>query len=142
MGERICEVDGCGNLGKLDSRGKREPLCDKHRRERWPALAEAQRAYRRGYDRRRRVDGRKAAQSARKLLRGEQIRDYSNHHAGIRHILGATKGDELTASRTCPDDCPDSWLGWHSGRQVPYRLCRWEHYVLELLDANEARKYL
>jgi hypothetical protein len=75
---------------------------------------------------------------ARQLLRGDQVRSQAHHHQGVRHLLGLTKGDGLTASRICPDDCPDSWLGVSAGE--PYRICIPEHYVAESQAANNARK--
>lgn len=135
--ERICLVEGCGNLGKTGGPGKlRKPLCARHRRERSPALAESRRAG----NRRRRAEGRAAAGYAAQLLRGDQIWDYARHHAGMRAFLHLVPGDPLTASRTCPDTCPDSWLGWHSSNKVPYRLCIPSHYTAESQAANSARK--
>jgi hypothetical protein len=137
MSERICDVEGCGNLGKTHGPGRpRAPQCAKHRRERWPALAEGKRAH----DKSRRSDGRQAAQYAAQLTRGVQIRDFAHHHLGGRLLHGLTKGDGLTLSRTCPDDCPQSWVGWHSGLRVPYRLCIWTHYTPETQAENNARK--
>lgn len=125
VAERICEVEGCGNLGKKSRNGRREPLCHRHRRERWPNIAS------------------RGEKAARQLLRGGQILNQATHHNGIRLILGATRGDGLTASRTCPDDCPHSWLGYDykgAGEKVEYRLCIPEHYVMESQATNNARK--
>jgi hypothetical protein len=72
----------------------------------------------------RRADGRAAPACARQLQRGEQIKHMPNQHRGVSAILGPRpKG--MTASRTCPDDCPDSWLGYthKRGRRADYRLC-------------------
>lgn len=136
MNERLCEVEGCSNIGTLNGRGGRSGLCSTHRRKRWPAVAERERAR----DRARHADGRKAASTAAQLLRGEQVRNFRNHHRAVRHLLGGTPNDGLTVSRTCPDNCPDSWLGWHSSQKVEYRLCIPAHYVLESQAANAARK--
>ncbi len=131
VSERICEVEGCGNLGKPDGHGRRKPLCDTHHRLRYPPRT-------RGRILRQRQ--RNIERNAERLLAGEQIRAFSSHHRAVRLALGGARGDGLTVSRTCPDDCPQSWLGWHSSHQQEYRLCIPAHYVLETQAENNARK--
>jgi hypothetical protein len=83
--ERICTVDRCTNLGESLGIGRpRRPICGKHARERWPALAASARACKR----KRYANGKQAAGFAAQLLRGDRIRHRSNHHRG--HISDAT----------------------------------------------------
>lgn len=48
----------------------------------------------------------------------------------------------MTVSRTCPDDCPEIWVGYTNrrGKKRPYRLCVQTHYLYETHAENEARK--
>jgi len=131
-----CVTPGCINLG--ESCGKNRPRraeCCTCRAGRLPAKA----ATRRRASRRRHVTG---ARAANKLVRRERVLCASEHHRGMRRLLGGSVGDGDTVSRTCPPDCPDSYTG-HSrrdGAKVAYPLClNPEHYVLESLDANRAR---
>lgn len=133
--DRLCEVPGCGNLGRRRAKsqgGGRDPLCNSHYRERRPAAKDTHRRHLRRIH---------AQRVARSLLRGVKVHSRSNHHKGVRLLLGAKRGDGLTASLVCGEDCPHSWVGHERkrGRDVPYRLCIPEHYVLEPMAANNAR---
>jgi hypothetical protein len=58
----------------------------------------------------------------------------------MNYLLGGKVGDGLTVSRTCANDCPESYVGWSSGEKRPYRLClNPAHYVLETHAENNAR---
>jgi hypothetical protein len=97
-------------------------------------------------ERRRKLDrelwrnGRKLKLVAQQLLRGDQIRSVNAHHRAMAHILGPRpKG--MTVSRTCPDDCPQSWVGYgYHEIKRDYRLCVPGHYVYESLADNLRRK--
>jgi hypothetical protein len=136
---RQCRVEGCTNLGA--SRGleiARQPECTSHSRRRRPTRAEAQRRH----SRKRLADGTEAASRARQIQKGERIRNLSHHHLGVKSLLGGETHDGLTVSRTCPPDCPDSYVGYdhRRGEKVDYPLCsNLDHYVLETLEANLAR---
>lgn len=136
MEERVCEVDGCTNLGRSRGQGKRRaPMCSTHSRERWPSLVEADRRYR--------TSGSQAARYAQRILDGERILHHRSHHRAMRLLLGGTVGDGLTVSRTCPEDCPSLYDGYdhHRGARVRSRLCSDPaHYCLESRAANLARK--
>lgn len=116
--ERICKVEGCSNLGKMDGRGGRKSKCERHS----------------GRDR---ID-----RAARRLLNGGKLLNRSQHHKAVRKILGGETGDGLTVSRTCYNDCPECWAGYdhYSRGKREYILCIPEHYVLESHEANLARK--
>lgn len=58
----------------------------------------------------RHADGRSAKTYANQLLRGERIGLKSNHHHGMRHILGAVAGDELEVSLV-DESNPTLYLG-------------------------------
>lgn len=139
MAERICETPGCTNLGVKRDNGKgRKPSC--YRCASSPEGMARRKAARPAQNRASRSKA--AAGYAAQLLRGERIRSYSCHHAGMRHILGLAKGNPLTVSRICPDGCPSSWLGvqHRGGTAHPYRLCIPAHYIAEPRAANLARQ--
>lgn len=83
---------------------------------------------------------------ARQLLRGDRIMLWSNHHAGVAVLLGP-RPEGMEVSRTCANDCPDSWFGYapkgSAGHwtRVPYRLCIPSHYVYESRADNMRRRY-
>jgi hypothetical protein len=78
---------------------------------------------------------------SRQLLRGDQIKAVSNHHVGVAAILGQRPAG-MDVSRTCPDDCPERWVGYsyRSGKRIPYRLCTPAHYIYETRAENLSRK--
>lgn len=128
---RLCITPGCGKVGHSRGRKKRHRLCYQCRLKASPYYATSQRR-----------KTRRAISDSRLLLRGEAVMCQSDHHRAVRYLLDGKSGDSLTVSRTCPPECPDSYIGYdyRRGEKVDYPLClNPDHYALETLAENLAR---